>query len=89
MGLIHIGKRTWVGIGATVIDGISVCDDCILGAGTVVVKNIDQSGTYVGMPFKKDKIVISCVLKRSDKLLFYFFIGNFSNRQKWCIMNKK
>lgn len=49
-GTVKIGKRTWVGVGATVKNGISVCEDCMIGAGAVVVKNIIESGTYVGVP---------------------------------------
>lgn len=51
-GHVTIGKHTWVGIGATVINDIEICDDCYIGAGAVVVKNINFSGTYVGVPAK-------------------------------------
>ena len=54
-GNVKIGKRTWVGMGATVSNGIRVCEDCMIGAGAVVVKNIEVSGTYVGVPAKKIK----------------------------------
>lgn len=54
-GTVKIGKRTWVGIGATVSNGISVCEDCMIGAGAVVVKNIEVSGTYIGVPAPKIK----------------------------------
>lgn len=49
-GTVHIGARTWVGIGATVSNNITVCDDCMLGAGTVVVKDITSPGVYYGVP---------------------------------------
>lgn len=54
-GTVKIGKRTWVGIGATVSNGINVCEDCMIGAGAVVVKNIETSGTYIGVPARKIK----------------------------------
>lgn len=54
-GTVRIGKRTWIGVGATVSNGISVCQDCMIGAGAVVVKDIEISGTYVGIPAQKIK----------------------------------
>jgi UDP-N-acetylbacillosamine N-acetyltransferase len=41
--------------GSVLIDKISVCDDVIIGAGSVVIKNITESGTYVGNPARKVK----------------------------------
>ncbi len=54
-GTVKVGKKTFVGAGATVINNISICDDCTIGAGAVVVKNITDKGTYVGVPAKKIK----------------------------------
>lgn len=52
-GKVRVGKRTWVGIGAAVRDKISICDDCIVGAGAVVVKDIVEPGTYIGVPARQ------------------------------------
>lgn len=52
-GTVHVGKRTWVGVGACVRNGIKICNDCMIGAGTVVVKDIDLPGTYIGVPAKQ------------------------------------
>ena len=41
------------GAGSTVIDHISICDNVMIGAGAVVVKDIMESGTYVGIPARK------------------------------------
>lgn len=52
-GNVEIGKGTWLGIGCVVSNRVSICGGCILGAGTVVVTNIIESGTYVGVPAKR------------------------------------
>ena len=52
-GTVHIGKRSWIGIGAVISNNISVCQDCMIGAGGVVVKDISESGIFVGVPVKK------------------------------------
>ena len=52
-GAVHVGKATWVGIGATVSNNTIICAQCLVGAGAVVVKNIEDSGVYVGVPAKR------------------------------------
>lgn len=52
-GMVTVGEETWIGASATVINGIHICGDCIIGAGAVVVKNIKEPGTYVGIPARK------------------------------------
>ena len=49
-GTVSIGNSCWIGIGATLKNDINVCDNVILGAGSVVIDNIVNSGTYVGVP---------------------------------------
>ncbi len=52
-GTVHLGKRTWLGIGSSIINNINICDDVIVGAGTTVINHIDSSGKYVGMPLRR------------------------------------
>lgn len=49
-GTVKVGNHTWVGAGAVVSNNITITDSCMIGAGAVVVKDIVQSGTYVGVP---------------------------------------
>jgi len=52
-GGCQIGNRCFIGSNSTISQGISICDDVIIGAGAVVVKDIIQTGTYVGNPARK------------------------------------
>ena len=54
-GTTVVGNNTWIGTGATVINNIIICDDCMIGAGAVVVKDLDDSGTYIGVPARKKR----------------------------------
>jgi len=54
-GTVSVGAHTWVGIGATVSNNASICDHCMIGAGAVVICDIKESGTYVGVPARKIK----------------------------------
>lgn len=55
-GAVCVGKRAWIGIGAVVKNNTNICGDCIIGAGAVVVRNIEEAGTYTGIPAKMMKI---------------------------------
>lgn len=52
-GVVTVGENTHIGIGATVRNALHICSDCIIGAGAVVVKDITEKGTYVGVPARK------------------------------------
>lgn len=52
-GTVHIGVKTWLGVGAIVSNNVNICHDCMIGAGTVVIKDICASGTYVGIPAQR------------------------------------
>jgi sugar O-acyltransferase (sialic acid O-acetyltransferase NeuD family) len=52
-GTVRVGDLTHIGIGAVVKNNIAVCDHCVIGAGAVVVKEIKDSGTYVGVPSRE------------------------------------
>lgn len=54
-GTVHLEDDTWVGAGAVIIQGLSVCAGCMIGAGAVVVKSITKQGTYLGVPARKVK----------------------------------
>ena len=52
-GTVEVGAYTWIGAGATVSNNVSVCPECIIGAGAVVVRDIVEAGTYVGVPARR------------------------------------
>ncbi len=52
-GNVELGARVDVGTQAAFRQHIRVCDDVVIGMGAVVVKDIVEPGTYVGIPAKK------------------------------------
>jgi len=52
-GNCEFGNRVNVGTQASFRQHVRVCDDAVIGMGTVVVKDIVEAGTYVGLPAKK------------------------------------
>lgn len=49
---ISIGRNVWIGGGAIVLPGITIGDDAIVGAGSVVTRNVPPGATVVGNPAK-------------------------------------
>ena len=54
-GSVSIGKGTWLGVGTSVKNNVIIGEDIIIGVGSVVVKDINEKGTYVGNPLIKIK----------------------------------
>lgn len=52
-GTCQIGVRTWIGAGAIVSNNVNITKDCMIGAGAVVVRDIEKTGTYIGVPAKE------------------------------------
>lgn len=51
-GSVVTDENVWIGAGATVSNNITICSNVLLGAGAVAVKNIEEAGTYIGVPAK-------------------------------------
>jgi len=49
-----LGNKVYVGSNSSILP-VSICDDVVIGAGSVVTKDITEPGTYVGNPAKKIK----------------------------------
>ena len=47
----HIGNNVAIGSNATILP-VTICDNVVIGAGSVVTKNILKSGIYIGNPAK-------------------------------------
>lgn len=52
-GTVTVGEMTHIGVGACVKNNINIASNCTIGAGAVVVKDISESGTYIGVPVRK------------------------------------
>lgn len=52
---IIIGNHVWIGKNASVLKGVIVEDNSIIGMSSVVTKNVDKNSIYVGNPARKVK----------------------------------
>ena len=51
-GPVSIGEGTWIGASATILDGVSIGKGCVIGAGSLVTKDIPDFGIAIGVPAK-------------------------------------
>lgn len=54
-GDVKIKDQVYIGTNSSVKEKISICNNVTIGLNTGVVKDINESGTYVGSPMKKIK----------------------------------
>ena len=49
---VHIGKNCWLGAGVIVMPGVTIGDNTVIGAGSVVTRDIPSGVVAVGNPCK-------------------------------------
>ena len=49
---VHIGKNCWLGAGVIVLPGVTIGDNTVIGAGSVITKDIPANVVAVGNPCK-------------------------------------
>lgn len=49
---VHIGRNCWIGAGAIILPGITIGDNVVVGAGSVVTKDLPSNAVAVGNPCK-------------------------------------
>lgn len=54
---ISIGNNVWIGANVCVLPGVTIGDNCVIGAGSVVVKDIPCDSVAVGNPCKVIKSI--------------------------------
>ncbi|SMH43755.1 sugar O-acetyltransferase [Azospirillum agricola] len=47
---VHIGANVWIGGGSIVLPGVRIGDDAIVGAGSVVTRDVPAGATVAGNP---------------------------------------
>lgn len=52
-GTVHIGEKSWLGVGSNVIQCTKIAANTQTGAGTTVIKNTEANSLYVGTPAKR------------------------------------
>jgi maltose O-acetyltransferase len=47
---VHVGRNVWIGGGAIILPGVSIGDSAVIGAGSVVTRDVPAGATVFGNP---------------------------------------
>lgn len=50
---VRIGRNVWIGGGAIILPGIAIGDDAVIGAGSVVTRDVPAGATVIGNPARQ------------------------------------
>lgn len=83
-GKIKIGNNVHIGLNSIIMPGVTIGDNCIIGAGAIVTKNVADNSIMVGIPAKKIETIdeyYEKVLKKCD----YTKKMSFDEKRKYLI----
>jgi maltose O-acetyltransferase len=52
-GEVCIGDNVWIGTHSVIMPGVKIGNNSIIGAGSIVTKDVDGNSVYAGVPAKK------------------------------------
>ncbi len=47
---VHIGENVWIGANVSILPGVTIGDNCVIGAGSVVTHSIPANSVAYGAP---------------------------------------
>lgn len=56
-GKVTIKQNAWIGMGATILPGVTIGKNAVVGAGSVVTKDVEDNAVVVGNPARVIKYV--------------------------------
>lgn len=94
IGRIDIGDNVFVGANTTILPGVVIGDNSVIGAGSLVSKDIESDSVYAGVPAKRICSIqdyIDKIEKISQEMRFgeeYTIRGGVSEAQKQEMKSK-
>lgn len=55
-GGVKIGRNCFIGVNSTIRDHVNIGENCIIAAGSLVIKDTNNNGVYMGQPAKLHKL---------------------------------
>ncbi|NQV77834.1 MAG: NeuD/PglB/VioB family sugar acetyltransferase, partial [Lutibacter sp.] len=49
-GTVNVGNNSHLGTGVNVINNVSIGNNCLIGVGSLIIKDCNESGIYIGIP---------------------------------------
>lgn len=68
LGAVKIGNRVFVGANATILPGVTIGDDAVIGAGSVVTRDVASGMVVAGVPARTICTIDELKQKNADKM---------------------
>jgi len=85
-GTINIGSNVHIGINSIIMPGVTIGDNCVIGCGAIVTKDIPSNSVAVGSPARVIENIDEYYDKIKDKC---DFTKNLSYQEKKEYLSKK
>lgn len=72
-GKVEIGKNVYIGSRAIICAGVHICNNCTIGAGVVVAKDIVKEGLYVNQALRYIEFDPDEAIKKLRKVAEYIY----------------
>ncbi len=82
-GPITIGNNVYIGTDAIILPNVSICDNVIIAAGTIVSRSISEDGVYAGIPAKRIKSFEEYTLSVKNKAVNNFGLSFEQRRDRF------
>jgi maltose O-acetyltransferase len=96
IGRVRIGTETFIGACSVILPGVTIGDNVIIGAGSVVTHDIPDNSVAVGNPARVIDSTIDYIQKQKNNLSKRpkygskgWTIGNSLTKQNKALMNKE
>lgn len=83
-GKITIKNNTHIGIGSTIMPGVTIGENCIIGCGSIVTKDIPDNSVAVGVPAKVIETIDQYYEKNKQ---FLVSTKNLSKKEKHIFLS--
>ncbi|MCE5291324.1 MAG: acyltransferase [Nocardiaceae bacterium] len=66
---VLVGDGTWIGSGTVIMPGVTIGEGCIIGANSLITKDCEPNGIYVGSPAKRVRDLDERPTDREEKFV--------------------
>lgn len=88
VGQINIGDNVFIGMNSTIMPGVTIGENSIIAAGSVVTKSFPKDSIIAGVPAKKIKSLDEYIEKNEDILINTKNLSE-SDKRKFILSNIK
>ncbi len=86
-GKINVGADTFIGCKSVIMPGVTIGKNCVIGAGSIVTKDVPDETVVCGAPAKKACTLLEYAQKCKDQMPEDFDIQRYNENKKQYLIN--